>query len=483
MKGRMVQAPIIVWFRRDLRLGDHEALTEACRSGRPVLTLFIHDETVEGLGAAAKWRLGAGLEVFAGALKAAGSRLILRRGRALEVLRALVCEVGAGSVFWQRVLDPEGMARDRAVKAALEADGVEARSFPGAVLFEPWTVKTGQGQPYSVYSPFWKAVRSRDPGDARVAPVRLAPPERWPASEDPAAWRMGAAMRRGAEVVAVHAVVGEAAAQDRLARFVGERLRVYRAGRDFPAREVTSGLSENLAWGEISPRTIWHAAMRARDAGDPGAEKFLSELVWRDFAWHLMYHHPTIASKNWREGWEGFPWRGDNADAERWRRGMTGEPLVDAAMREMYVTGRMHNRARMIVASYLTKHLLTDWRVGLRWFAECLTDWDPASNAMGWQWVAGSGPDAAPYFRVFNPATQAEKFDPDGLYRRRWIAEGNRAPEQTALDYFRAVPKHWGLSPDAPYPAPMIDLAVGRMRALEAYARRTTGPQAREVAT
>ncbi len=478
-----MQSPIILWFRRDLRLGDHEALAAACRTGRPVLPVFIHDETVDALGAAAKWRLGAGLRVFATALEAAGSRLILRRGRALEVLRALMSEAGAGSVHWQRVHDPEGIARDRAVKAALRADGAEVRSFPGAVLFEPWTVETGQGRPYSVYSPFWKAVRSRDPGTVLAAPTSLRVPDHWPASDDLGHWCMGAAMRRGAEIVASHAVVGEAAAQGRLARFVSDRMHLYRDGRDFPAREVTSGLSENLACGEISPRLIWHVAMRARDAGDPGAEKFLSELVWRDFAWHLMYHHPKIASENWRPGWEDFPWRGDSADAERWRRGMTGEPFVDAAMREMFVTGRMHNRARMIVASYLTKHLLTDWRVGLSWFAECLTDWDPASNAMGWQWVAGSGPDAAPYFRVFNPATQAERFDPDGVYRRRWIAEGNRAAEQTALDYFRAVPQSWGLCPDAAYPAPMIDLAAGRMRALDAYARRTTGPHERDVAT
>jgi deoxyribodipyrimidine photo-lyase len=472
MKGQMSQAPIILWFRRDLRLDDHAALAAACEDGRAVLPVFVHDETVEALGAAAKWRLGEGVRVFGDIVDKAGSKLILRRGDALPVLRALIAETGVAAVYWQRVYDPDGIARDSEVKSALKAAGVEARSFPGAVLFEPWTVETGQGRPYSVYSPYWKAVRSRDPGAVLAAPGRMAAPESWPASDTLDDWRTGAAMRRGAEVVARYASVGERAARDRLERFIAERLPDYREGRDFPARDVTSGLSENLAWGEISPRTIWQAGMRALDEGVPGAEKFLSELVWRDFAWHQIYHHPRIATENWREGWDAFPWRGDNDDAERWRRGVTGEPFVDAAMREMYVTGRMHNRARMIVASYLTKHLLTDWRVGLRWFAECLTDWDPASNAMGWQWVAGSGPDAAPYFRVFNPATQAEKFDPEGIYRRRWLAEGQRAPEKAALDYFRAVPRRWGLSPDAAYPGPLIDLASGRMRALDAYARR-----------
>ena len=204
-------------------------------------------------------------------------------------------------------------------------------------------------------------------------------------------------------------------------------------------------------------------------AGAAGAEHFLKELVWREFAWHLMFHTPQIAQKNWREDWDSFPWRGDSAEAEAWRRGQTGEPMVDAAMREMYVTGTMHNRARMIAASYLTKHLMTDWRIGLDWFADCLTDWDPAANAMGWQWVAGSGPDAAPYFRVFNPAGQAEKFDPEGRYRRRFLAELSPEPGPEARGYYDAAPLSWGLDPGAPYPRPIVTLEAGRARALAAY--------------
>ena len=461
--------PIILWFRRDLRLADHPALSAAAATGRPVVPVFLHDETVEALGAAARWRLGEGLKVFAAALETAGSRLVLRRGVALDTLRALIAETGAGAVWWQRVYDRDGIARDKAVKAALREAGVDARSFSGAVLFEPWTVATQQGGPYAVYSPFWRAIRGRDAGTAEPAPKRIAAPAKWPDSSDPADWRMAQAMRRGAAVVARHAVIGEAAAQARLAEFIEERLPRYSEDRDFPARDATSGLSENLAWGEISPRTVWIAAHRARDGGVSGAEKFLSELGWRDFAWHLMFHHPELAEKNWRERWDDFPWRGDNDAAERWRRGMTGEPFVDAAMREMFVTGRMHNRARMVVASYLTKHLLTHWKVGLDWFADCLTDWDPASNAMGWQWVAGSGPDAAPYFRVFNPARQAETFDPKGEYRRTYLAEGQPEPPDRARQFFEAVPLSWDVSPGQTYPDRVVDLAAGRARALEAY--------------
>lgn len=468
----MSEAPVIVWFRRDLRLADHPALTAAEATGRPVVPVFVHDEVTEALGAAPEWRLGQGLARFGQALEAAGTRLILRRGRALEVLRDLVAETGAVAVFWSRAYDPAAKARDIEVKAALKGLGIEARSFAGHLLFEPWEVETGQGGPYRVYSPYWRAVKDRPVAEALPPPGRLRPPAAWPASDRLEAWRMGGAMRRGAAVVARHAGVGEAAAADRLAAFLTHRIDGYKEQRDFPAIPATSGLSENLTWGEISPRVIWHAGQRAMAAGARGAEHFLKELVWREFAWHLMHHFPDLARANWRADWDAFPWRGDSPEAEAWRRGMTGEPFVDAAMRQMYVTGTMHNRARMIVASYLTKHLLTDWRVGLDWFEECLIDWDPAANAMGWQWVAGCGPDAAPYFRVFNPAGQAEKFDVSGAYRRAFIAEGQRNPPATALEFFAACPESWRLSPAQPYPRPLVDLAAGRERALAAYSAR-----------
>ena len=468
-------APLILWFRRDLRLDDLPMLAAALDAGRPLLPVFVLDDETRALGAASLLRLDLALAAFAGRLAELGSRLILRQGPALPVLQRLVAETGAAGVLWTRAYDPDSKARDTAVKAALRAQGLQAESHPGFLLHEPWALQTGQGGPYRVFTPFWKALRVLPVAPALPAPAHLPGPAVWPASDARPDWRLSARMQRGAAVVAAHQSPGEAAALARLAGFADGPMASYAARRDFMAEPATSGLSENLTWGEISPRRIWHRGWRAMEEGNPGAETFLKELVWREFAWHLMHHYPEIASRNWKPDWDAFPWRGDCAEAERWRRGQTGEPVVDAAMREMYVTGRMHNRARMIVASYLTKHLLTDWRIGLHWFADCLTDWDPAANAMGWQWVAGSGPDAAPYFRIFNPRTQGEKFDPDGTYRRDWIAEGQARPPETALSYFRAVPKSWGMSSDAPYPDPLIGLAEGRERALLAYATRREG--------
>jgi deoxyribodipyrimidine photo-lyase len=268
--------------------------------------------------------------------------------------------------------------------------------------------------------------------------------------------------------------VGEEAARGRLGSFIANSIEDYKARRDFPGEESTSRLSENLAWGEISPATLWHAGMRAMHEGAKGAEHFLKEVVWREFAYHLIYHTPHIVEENWREGWDSFPWNEDERvkEVRDWKHGRTGIKFVDAAMREMYVTGTMHNRSRMIVASYLTKHLMCHWRIGKEWFEDCLIDWDPASNAMGWQWTAGSGPDAAPYFRVFNPETQLEKFDGDGVYQKRWLAEGQSNPSETALSYFDAVPKSWNLSPKDDYPKPVVALDEGRKRALEAYENR-----------
>ncbi len=468
--------PLILWFRRDLRLDDNPMLAEAARSGRPLIPVFIADDSVTAIGAAPRWRLGEAVRSFAKTLENKGLRLVLRRGPALPVLRELIEQTGATGVWWSRLYDPQARDRDADIKDDLRQAGHEARSFPGHLLIEPWEVETGTGGPYRVYTPFWKAVSVREIAPPVAAPGALTPPDAWPAIERLDDWKLGAAMNRGAAVVTQYAQIGEAAAQARLDRFLAGPVGGYREARDFPALDATSGLSENLAYGEIGPRRIWSAARAFLKAapGHKGAEHFCKELVWREFAYHLMFHTPEILTGNWRSEWDDFPWRGDSDEAERWRRGMTGEPFVDAGMRHMYVTGTMHNRARMIVASYLTKHLMTHWKIGLDWFANCLIDWDPASNAMGWQWVAGSGPDAAPYFRVFNPATQAEKFDSKGTYRQTFIAEASKAPPREALDFFAAAPKRWALDPRAPYPERMVDLAEGRTRALEAYGNRAS---------
>ncbi len=468
------KSPILMWFRRDLRLCDHAALDAAARTGRPVIPIFVLDPLARSLRAAPKFRLGLGLETFASRLQAQGSRLVLRSGDAQVVIRQVIQETGAGAVYWSRLYDPDAVTRDTAIKAALTAQGIEARSFGGHLMFEPWTVQTGAGGYYKVFTPFWKAVKQRDVEAPLPEPPRLAAPDRWPASEALSDWKLDAAMNRGADILRRHARIGADAAVARLDAFIATGVDRYAAHRDIPALDGTSGLSEHLSLGEISPHRCWHAGLRARHEGKAGAETFLKELVWREFAYHLMHHTPRILTTNWRQEWQAFPWETDSnhPHAVAWKQARTGIEFVDAAMREMYVTGRMHNRGRMIVASYLTKHLMCHWKTGMAWFEDCLTDWDPASNAMGWQWAAGCGPDAAPYFRVFNPVTQLDKFDRDRRYVRRWIAEGQGAPPEEALAYFDAVPRSWAVSPDDAYPSPIVALAEGRERALSAYKSR-----------
>lgn len=475
MRGNVQQnAPIIYWVRRDLRLSDNPALRAAAEQGRPVLPVFIRDAAVDRLGAAPKWRLGLGLEQFDQALQGVGSRLTFRSGAALETLHALIKESGADAVFWAREYDPKSVQRDSAIKGKLKDLGINARSFGGKLLHEPWSVETKTGGYYKVYTPFWNAVKNRDIPAPLPGVVKLQAPANFPPSENLSGWSLGSGMQRGAAVVRPYVRLGEEAAQTRLADFCQSDIASYNRLRDVPAVLGTSGLSENLAVGEISPYQCWHAGLRALQDGKEGAETFLKEIVWREFAYHLMHHTPHILDQNWKPGWDRFPWNKDeqNPAVLAWKQGRTGMPFVDAAMREMYVTGRMHNRGRMIVASFLTKHLMTDWRIGLRWFESCLIDWDAASNAMGWQWSAGSGPDATPYFRVFNPETQLAKFDPKTLYQRQWLAEGSSAPSRTASLYFEAIPKSWNLSADLAYPNPVISLAEGRQRALDNYKNR-----------
>lgn len=467
-------SPTLLWFRRDFRLNDHPAMCRAIERGAPILPVFIFDEVAQTHGAAPMWRLEQAVAKFDETLRAMGSRLILRRGHALDVLRALIAETGAGAVYWSRLYTPETKARDTAVKAALKEDGIEAQSFAGHLLFEPWTVETKTGGYYKVFTPMWNTVKTRDVAAPLSAPANLQAPGSWPETETLNAWNMGAAMKRGAPIVAKYARVGEVAAQERLDDFIERKVQGYDTNRDLPWKDGTSGLSENLAVGEISPRSAWHAGLRARHEGKAGAETFLKELVWREFAYHLAHHTPRILSDNWKEAWDAFPWNtdADDPDIVAWKQGRTGIQFVDAAMREMYVTGTMHNRGRMIVASYLTKHLQGHWKIGMRWFEDCLIDWDPASNAMGWQWSAGSGPDATPYFRVFNPVTQLDKFDKNRDYVSAWIAEGRSQPAETALQYFTAIPKSWKLAKNDPYPAPVVSPEDGRKRALSAYENR-----------
>lgn len=433
--------------------------------------MAILDDCTRSLGAAARWRLGESIKAFARELERRGSRLLLRSGQAGDVLASLIAETGARAVYWSRTYDPAGIARDSEVKATFQKQGIDARGFDGHLLREPWLYRTQSGGPYKVFTPFWKKLRNG--GDLNFAiagpPDVLPSPKVWPETEALPHWGLEKGVNRGGVVLARHKAheAGEAGALERLSFFIEQSLTQYSVERDFLGRDGCSQLSEALSYGEISVRRCWAYARNAQQLGNAEAEAFLRQLAWREFAYHLLYYTPQMCSQCWRSDWEGFTWRhadseGFGHDLQAWQRGCTGIDVVDAAMRQLYVTGRMHNRARMIVASYLTKHLLIDWRYGRAWFDACLTDYDPACNALGWQWVAGCGPDAAPFFRIINPVVQAERYDSDASYQQRWL-------EEEAADYFAAVPLSWDCKPTDRPSGPIMPLAEGRMRALMAY--------------
>lgn len=457
-------APILLWLRRDFRLTDHAAFYAAAKEGRPIIPIFIRDEIVDSLGAAPKWRLGEAIDHFDQTLRSIGSQLVLRSGDPQTVLAQVIDETGADSIYWSRAYDPASVKRDKAVKAALTQQNILAKSFSGHLLYEPWLPQTKQGGAFKVYTPFWNHVSKILEVDATLPKVsKLMVPAEWPKSEKLSDWRLGSAMNRGKDVVKNYSLLGEDAALDRLDLFLKSRVTRYKSERDFPSRDGTSGLSEPLAYGEISPRQILNALRSFCDISDENCEHFFKEIVWREFAYHLYWHFPKLDQANWNATWDRFPWQNDPEIFQRWALGQTGEELVDAGLRELYTTGRMHNRIRMIAGSYLTKHLLQSWQNGLAWFADCLVDWDPASNAMGWQWVSGCGPDAAPYFRVFNPARQAQNFDLDSSYRNYWLTgEG-------AAAFMTAVPISQLKDLETRPKLPLVSLQAGRVRALEAY--------------
>jgi deoxyribodipyrimidine photo-lyase len=438
----------IVWLRNDLRLADNPALADAAARG-PVVPVYIWAPDEEGdwpPGAASRWWLHRSLAALDAALRRHRSRLVIRRGPALETLRALAAETGADSVVWNRRYEPAAVDRDSTVKRELES----CRSFGASVLREPWTLATGSGEPYRVFTPFWRALCAMgEPGEPLPEPA-LHVPDVWPESLAPAdldllpevPWDAG---------LAEEWTPGEAGGRERLDDFLPRAGR-YEGDRERPALP-TSQLSPHLHFGELSPRQVWTAV---RDAAGHAAEPYLRQLGWRDFAHHLLYHFPHTASEPLNIEYWHMPWRNDPRGLEAWQRGETGFALVDAGMRQLWERGWLHNRARMVTASFLTKDLLVDWREGARWYWDTLVDADLANNTLGWQWVAGSGADAAPYHRIFNPETQAGRFDPDGAYAARWLGDG-------------------------PRPAPIVDHAAARRRALDAFekVRRSRGSRGR----
>ncbi|QNA92686.1 MULTISPECIES: deoxyribodipyrimidine photo-lyase [unclassified Microbacterium] len=426
-----MSSPSLVWFRDDLRLADNPALRAAIDRDEPIVAVFLLDEESPGfrrLGGAARWWLHHSLASLAERLVERGGTLVLRRGPAGRVIPELAAQVGAGAVFWNRRYGGPEREVDAALKATLRARGVEVASFAGSLLHEPWTVTTGSGTHYSVFTPFWRACQSLPAPRAPLPEPReirgvAAPPK----SDALDAWELLPTAPDWASGLRETWEPGEPAARRRLQQFLESDLPSYDRARDEPAAGATSMLSPRLRWGEVSPHTVWHEAVEVDGAGG-----FLSELGWREFAWHTLYHSPDLATKNLRPEFDAFPWPPlDPAHLDAWQHGETGVPLVDAGMRELWHTGYMHNRVRMVVASFLVKNLLVDWHLGEEWFWDTLVDADEANNPFNWQWVAGSGADAAPYFRVFNPELQAKKFDPQHLYISRWAAD---APTEPIVD-------------------------------------------------
>ncbi len=474
----MSQAPVIVWFRQDLRLADNPALNAGVKRGAPVIPVFIWAPDEEGAwpsGGASRWWLHQSLHALDGELRECGSRLLLRFGPSDKTLRDLLKQTGAKTVMWNRRYEPACIARDSKIKELLKASGIEAESFNAALLHEPWTIQNKAGKPFQVFTPFWRhCLTLPDPPDPLAAPKQIPAPAQWPASVALDAFELEPKIK-WAEGMRAAWKPGSAGAQERLKRFVSTQFADYSEERNRPDHAGTSRFSPHLHFGEISPRQIWHALRKSADGSSAWrSSQFLAEVGWREFAHHLLYHFPHTPTEPLRAEFKNFPWRENGAWLKAWERGRTGVPLVDAGMRELWTTGWMHNRVRMVVASFLVKNLLISWQDGARWFWDTLVDADLAQNTLGWQWTAGCGADAAPYFRIFNPVSQGEKFDPNGDYVRQWVPELAKLPVKwihqpwaaSATELARA-----NVTLGKTYPEPIVSLGISREVALEAYAK------------
>ncbi len=441
----------LVWLREDLRLADNPALRAAIDHGGPVTVVVVLDEESHGIrpvGAASRWWLHHSLAALDAELRDRHSRLVLRRGAAARVIPELVAQTGADAVYWNRRYGKVERDLDAGIKSALTDDGKDAHSFAANLLWEPWTVLTGQGEPFKVFTPFWRAAQAMPEPRHPLPKPRDLPAPSDVESDDLDDWALLPTAPDWAGGLRDAWEPGEAGAHRKLEQFVHGPLEDYDQ-RDEPAMAATSDLSPHLRWGEVSPYQVWH---RLHGELEPEqrrqAPAFLRQLAWREFNWNEYFHCDDIATVNVRREFDAFPWREvDDDELDRWRHGRTGFDLVDAGMRELWHSGAMHNRVRLAAASFLVKNLLVDWRIGEQWFWDTLVDADPANNAGNWQWVAGSGFDAAPYFRVFNPDRQMERFDPHKEYVRRWVPADEDRPE------------------------PMVDLKASRQRALDAYDR------------
>ncbi len=478
----MSTGPTLLWFRQDLRLRDNAALAAAVSRGAPIIPLYILDDAGEGRwrpGGASRWWLHHSLAALDASLRGRGSRLILMRGDAREMLTRLARDLRAGAVYWNRRYEPAVIARDSAVKETLRADGVETKSFNSALLFEPHTIANRQGRPFQVFTPYWRHCLEQPVPPPVVSDEKSLPvPERWPVSSGLESLSLLPALRWDAGIAQTWEP-GEEAARKSLKAFVSGRIESYAEDRDRPAGDGTSRLSPHLHFGEIGPWQIWAAvAARGKASGvfpsGNGARTYLTEIGWREFSHHLLFHFPETPEQPLRREYAAFPWAKDpdGGKLRAWQRGCTGYPIVDAGMRELWTTGWMHNRVRMIVASFLVKHLRLPWTSGAEWFWDTLVDADLAANTLGWQWSAGCGADAAPYFRIFAPVLQGGKFDAEGDYVRRWVPELARLPSKfihapwTAPATVRAQAE---VVLGGNYPHPIVDHAHARAEALAAF--------------
>lgn len=478
----MSVTPAIVWFRQDLRLQDNRALAAALERGGAVVPVYILDDEAEGawpMGGASRWWLHHALAALDASLRERGSRLLIARGDSAKVIREIVKVAKAGAVFWNRRYEPAVIARDAAIKADLLAGGVEAKSFNGALLHEPHTIQNKQGKPFQVFTPYWKHCLTLPVSPAvKLTAGPFTAPATWPRSLELAELGLLPTIKWDAGFADAWQP-GEAGAAARLKKFTARAMDAYADARNLPDRDGTSMLSPWLHFGELSPRQVWAAVeARSKESGvfpsSNGARVFLSEIGWREFAHHLLFHFPHTPEKPLRAEFEKFSWAEDAGGKKlrAWQLGRTGYPIVDAGMRQLWHTGWMHNRVRMVVASFLVKHLRLNWTHGAAWFWDTLVDADLASNTLGWQWSAGCGADAAPYFRVFAPVLQGLKFDSDGDYVRRWVPELAKLPAEyihAPWEAPAAVLARAGVELGKNYPGPIVNHAAAREAALKAF--------------
>ncbi|MGB1128156.1 MAG: cryptochrome/photolyase family protein [Opitutales bacterium] len=471
----MSSGPTILWFRNDLRLADNTALAAALEAGGPIIPLYIHDPEASAdwaSGSASNWWLHHSLVSLEKSLQAGGGRLVIRAGQTAKLLDELVATTGATAVYWNHRYEGPLRELDASIKKRLFDAGIEVKTFNSSLLVEPHTVSTGGGQPYKVYTPFFKAVKDRPVPEPVVPNLdALSFPESLPPSETLASIGLLPEVHWSGEMEAIWDV-SEAGAQARLERFMEQAVDRYDVDRDRPDMEGTSALSPYLHFGQIGPRQIVAALKAKADLSAKGPFVYLKEVYWREFAYNVLYHFPHTANEPLRPEFNDFPWKRDDDLLEAWQRGQTGYPIVDAGMRQLWRTGWMHNRVRMIAASFLVKHLLHSWKEGAIWFWDTLLDADLASNSLGWQWSGGCGADAAPYFRVFNPIIQGKKFDPEGAFVRRFVPELGRLPDEyihTPWEAPPAVLSRAGIELGASYPRPLIEHDQGRKRALAAF--------------